>query len=163
MNENNLIQNKGLSSDQARENGRIGGIASGEARRRKKAMKERLLLLMEEPSQIDQATSNGDKMAAALMAKAADGDLKAIRLIGEYLGDFKQKIEFEDTTPKMTIEEAKALYEVGCRLKAEAICSGEAPLILPLFDESCKMLGKLPSDVVRDIMNCDVWDRTFEA
>ena len=46
MNEENLIPISERSSDEVREMGRKGGIASGEARRRKKTMREQTELLL---------------------------------------------------------------------------------------------------------------------
>lgn len=96
MNNENLKPMSERTAEERRELTRRGGIASGQARREKKTIRQRLALLMEEPAAGENET-NGDKVAAALMKKAAAGDLKAIRLIGEYMGEFTQRVELEQT------------------------------------------------------------------
>ena len=49
MNDDNLIPNSERSPEELREMGRKGGIASGEARRRKKTLKEQFELLLSLP------------------------------------------------------------------------------------------------------------------
>lgn len=97
MNERNLIV---PSSEEARKNGRKGGIKSGETRRRKRdlraAMKELLELpvanttlwnsiaeLGIDPKNID----NRAALVAALFAKAASGDVAAFREIRNLIGE----------------------------------------------------------------------------
>lgn len=68
------------TAEEAREKGRLGGIASGEARRRRKTLKEELLLLLEE----------GDtqkSITLALLDKAMSGDTKAFEVIRDSIGE----------------------------------------------------------------------------
>lgn len=68
------------TSSEARENGRKGGIASGEARRKRKTLKEELLLLL----------SEGDtqySVTLALIEKAMSGDTKAFEIIRDTIGE----------------------------------------------------------------------------
>lgn len=109
MNDKNLKPFNQRTTSEQREIARAGGIASGEARRKNKTIRERLLLIMEERTDSGGATL-ADKVAAALMQKAAAGDLKAIRLLGEYLGEFKQKVELQSETRKPS-EVAREILE----------------------------------------------------
>jgi hypothetical protein len=74
---------------------RTGQEKTTEALRKKKTLRERLLLLAETPVE----NSRGEKMASEdviavqLRNKAAKGDLKAIRLYAELTGQLTQQIE----------------------------------------------------------------------
>lgn len=77
MNDENL---RTLSTSEAREIGKKGGINSGLARRERKALKEQLLLLLE----------NGDiqnNICVALLDKAQNGDIKAFEVIRDTIGE----------------------------------------------------------------------------
>lgn len=77
MNDDNL---KTLTPNEAREIGRKGGVASGQARRERKALKEQLLLLLE----------NGDiqeNICVALLDRAQKGDIKAFEVIRDTIGE----------------------------------------------------------------------------
>lgn len=64
---------------EARERGKNGGKASGEARREKKLLKDSLLLLLE--------TGRGQElMCTALLEKAKTGDTKAFEVIRDTIG-----------------------------------------------------------------------------
>ncbi len=79
-NEQNLIPHNKRSKNEARENGRKGGVASGEARRKRKSLREQLELLLE----------NGDtqeSIAVALIEKAMKGDVKAFEVIRDTIGE----------------------------------------------------------------------------
>ena len=88
------------SMSEARENGKKGGIKSGEVRRARKTLKEELLLLLENGN-----TQN--KISVALVQKAIKGDIKAFEVIRDTIGEkptekhelkgeFKQKATLED-------------------------------------------------------------------
>lgn len=98
--EKNLIPMDQRSEDEARELGRQGGIASGAARRRKRALKEAADLYLSlpvsdrrkwnalarrgiDPEDID----NQMAMIAGLTDAAAGGDARAGRLIVDILGE----------------------------------------------------------------------------
>ena len=99
-NEKNLIPMDQRSEDEVRELGRQGGIASGAARRRKRALKEAADLYLSlpvadrrrwnrlanrgiDPEDID----NQMAMIVGLADAAAKGDARAGRLIVDILGD----------------------------------------------------------------------------
>lgn len=72
------------TSEEARRNGRKGGIASGEARKKRKAFKEALLLALE--------TKKGEKTIQeigidAVMEKYMYGDLDAFRVVRDTVGE----------------------------------------------------------------------------
>lgn len=80
MNEDNLIPNSERSPEELREMGRKGGIASGEARRRKKTLKEELIALLE-------TNDNNNKISLAILQKALNGDIQAFTTIRDTIGE----------------------------------------------------------------------------
>ena len=68
------------TSEEARENGRKGGIASGEARRKRKTLKEELLLLLEKGD-------TQERISLALLQKAMQGDTKAFEVLRDTVGE----------------------------------------------------------------------------
>ena len=105
------IQNlKPFTSDQSREkaveNGRKGGIASGKARRDKRAMNKLLVSILEVPATpelitkinkrgicLDENSSNKQVVAATLIACAMDGDIKATKLLMELIGEYTKQVD----------------------------------------------------------------------
>lgn len=96
----NLIPTNRLTEEEQREFARKGGLASVEARRRKKAMKEWAEIIGALP--IDVVGPDGKKIedadldAAAVMAqyrKASKGDTRAARLILDLRGELVQRVE----------------------------------------------------------------------
>ena len=77
MNNDNL---KTLSSSEAREYGKIGGIKSGQVRRERKSFRNHLLMLLE-------TDDIQDELCAALIQKARNGDIKAFELIRDTIGE----------------------------------------------------------------------------
>ena len=102
------------TSEQASENGRKGGIASGEARRAKKNMKQMAKMLMEMPVVGETNKQNlknfgvqsedqnyNTAIVVRLMQKALlEGDTGAIRLLGELTGDFGGAVGAGDDTDR---------------------------------------------------------------
>ena len=100
MNENNLIPNSQRTPEELREMGRKGGIASGEARKRKKTLKEELIALLE-------TNDNNNKISVALLQKALNGDIQAFTTIRDTIGEkpreeVKNVITYEDTLKKVS-------------------------------------------------------------
>lgn len=96
----NLIKAENLTSEQLRERARKGGLASVEAKRRKKTMREALELLMyktELPEQTKQMLKaegvNEDDfnhqmvITRSLIAKAESGDVQAYNAICAMIGE----------------------------------------------------------------------------
>lgn len=79
-NAENLKPNNERTPKERRENAQKAGIASGEARRARKTLKEELLLLL----------SDGDiqnKISVALLKKAQKGNIKAFEVIRDTIGE----------------------------------------------------------------------------
>lgn len=80
-NEQNL---KRLTSKEARENGRKGGIASGKVRAERKTLKEELTLLLEA---VEEGKTNQERMSIALLKEALKGNTKAFEIIRDTVGE----------------------------------------------------------------------------
>lgn len=89
-----------LSHEEAKINGRKGGIKSGETRRKRKTMRENMLALLNmELSEdklksfgVDTSALNGDytiqnAMALSMMIQAMGGDTKAMQLVRDTIGE----------------------------------------------------------------------------
>lgn len=90
MNNGNL---RILSPNEARENGRKGGIKSGQIRKERKALKEQLLMMLE----------SGDiqeNICLALIDKAQSGDIKAFEVIRDTIGE--KPVDREENEVNMT-------------------------------------------------------------
>ena len=81
----NLIPCNQRTKEEAREIGRKGGIASGEARRAKKTMREVLEVLLETVDKGSDKT-NIEVMMASAVRKAMNGDLKAMEFVRDTSG-----------------------------------------------------------------------------
>lgn len=99
-NERNLIPMDQRSQSEARELGREGGRASGEARRRKKSLREAAELYLSLPVSDKRAwnklakdgvapedVDNQMAIIAGLSIKAAKGDAKAAKVLFDLLGE----------------------------------------------------------------------------
>ena len=100
-NEQNLVPfKKGASSEEAKKNGSKGGKASGEARRKRKAMKEQLEMLLKLPVTKEDVIQNIEElgietgeidyqmaMTVALFYKAVKGDTRAYEIIRDTIGE----------------------------------------------------------------------------
>ena len=103
---------KTLSPSEARKQGRKGGKASGEARRRRKAFADAFNTLL----QREFTDHNGNKMqgveaiAAKTFKAALDGDLKAMQIIRDTVGEMPmQRIEIDTIDPAARAEMDKLL------------------------------------------------------
>lgn len=86
------------SKDEARERGRKGGLASGEARRKRKTLKEELLLMLSEGDTQQSVT-------LALIEKAMSGDTKAFEVIRDTIGEKPvDKVMIADVEPSVIAE-----------------------------------------------------------
>lgn len=85
MNNENL--RKIQSTDEARELGAKGGKASGEARRKRKLIRECLNELLSDRVPTAADKTGVEAIAATLFLKALDGDLKAFELIRDTVGE----------------------------------------------------------------------------
>lgn len=95
------------SKSEAREKGRKGGIKSGEVRRERKKLKELLELALQE-TDIKTGKQNDISITAALIKKAAKGDVSAYLAIRDTLGEKpieKQEVKINPITIKDDINE----------------------------------------------------------
>ena len=123
--EENLIPFSKRSKEEAREQGRIGGKASGESRRRKRSLKEAADLFLSLPV-TDQRTFNAMEKAGVnpedtdyqmavivgLTMKAIKGDAKAAKTVIDLLGE-----SATDNQPQQEIKDHSALIEAIKNLK----------------------------------------------
>ena len=100
MNESNLISLADRTTEEQREIARKGGIASGESRRKRKTLKDELIMLLE-------TDNNNNKISLAVLKKALDGDIQAFTTIRDTIGEKPtDKIEQELTsTIRVDIDE----------------------------------------------------------
>lgn len=86
------------SKKEARERGRKGGLASGEARRKRKTLKEELLLMLSE-------RETQQSVTLALIEKAMGGDTKAFEVIRDTIGEKPvDKVMIADVEPSVIAE-----------------------------------------------------------
>ena len=97
-NEQNLIPNSERTPSELREMARNGGLASGEARRKRKTLKEELLLMLSEGETQQSVT-------LALIEKAMSGDTKAFEVIRDTIGEKPvDKVMIEDVESSVIAE-----------------------------------------------------------
>ena len=110
MNDGNL---KRPSSDEARELGRRGGVASGAARRRRKALREALDVYLSLPVQdkrslnrllragVDEDDADTQMLIiSSLVQRAIDGNVRAAKLIFDLVGyDSAQTLDEREDDP----------------------------------------------------------------
>ena len=89
MNEQNLIPNSERTPKQRRENAKKAGIASGEARRKKRDLKLAIQALLEadiKDKKTGETMSGAEAIAVAQFKKAMKGDTKAFEVIRDTAG-----------------------------------------------------------------------------
>lgn len=100
MNDQNLIPNSERSPSEVRENGRKGGIKSGEARRDKKNLRMALEILLEKDftDMQGQTRSGSEAISAKLFSEALKGNVKAFEVIRDTVGQKPvEKVEQQNT------------------------------------------------------------------
>ena len=87
-NEQNLLKPEDLTPEQRRENASKAGKASGEARRKKKILRECLEILLEKEitDKNGNAMTGAEAMAAKVFQQALKGDLKAFEIVRDTAG-----------------------------------------------------------------------------
>lgn len=109
MNDHNLIPTTELTETERRELARKGGIASGEARRRRKQLREDLLAMLDE--EVEFKTKDGQSVKATVQAgvarklikQASEGNLKAIELMAKLTGEFENRVKLEGTVEQVQV------------------------------------------------------------
>ena len=99
------------AGDEARENGRKGGVKSGEARRARKTLREELEILLMQ----DITDKNGRQMktqsaiSASMIKQALSGSTKAFEIIRDTIGEKPiDKLMVAEVNPE-TIDEVEAM------------------------------------------------------
>lgn len=102
MERNKNLRDIDLTHEEAVDYGRRGGVASGEARRKKRLYRDIIAKLGEEefvkvamPDASERRMSFTEAECLALHRRAIKGDVKAIRLLMEISGELKQTVELE--------------------------------------------------------------------
>lgn len=90
------------SKDEARERGQKGGRKSGEARRQKKALRERLELLLRNKDAGGMEAA--DHICIALIDKALGGDVRAFEVIRDSIGEKPVERKEADISGKLVIK-----------------------------------------------------------
>lgn len=115
MNESNLVSLADRTTEEQREIARRGGIASGEARREKKRLKEAIETALELPytdMMTGKTTTNLEAVVAALIEQARKGDVSAFRAIRDSIDGLPvQRIEQETISQETYDRVAKMLEE----------------------------------------------------
>ena len=95
-NEQNLKPNSERTPKERKELAKKAGIKSGEARRKKRDMKAELLLVLDEPIKDKKGHKLPPRRALSmtLLKKALSGDLKAIKLLLEIIGELPKDNNF---------------------------------------------------------------------
>lgn len=105
-NNENLVSLANRTKEEQREIAKKGGLASGEARRKRKTLKEELLMMLE----------NGDtqeSITTALIERAQNGDTKAFEVIRDTIGEKPvDKVMIADVEPSV-IAEVEAIVNGG--------------------------------------------------
>ena len=88
-NNKNLIDNSKRSPNEVRENGKKGGIKSGEVRRAKKTMKEMLNYLLEKEieNKKGEKASTLEAISVSMIKQALNGNVKAFEVIRDTIGE----------------------------------------------------------------------------
>ena len=108
MNEKNLIPNSERTPSELREMARKGGLASVEARRKRKSLKEELLLMLE-----DEEVQKS--VAVALIQEAQNGNVKAFGMLRDTIGEAPvEKVQTTQTVVDLSgfsTDEIKAMLD----------------------------------------------------
>ena len=108
MNEKNLIPNSERTPSELRKMARNGGLASGEARRKRKSLKEELLLMLED-EELQQS------VAIALIKQAQNGNVKAFGMLRDTIGEAPvEKVQATQTVVDLSgfsTEDLKAMLD----------------------------------------------------
>lgn len=138
MNEQNLIRSEDLTPSERRERASKGGKASGEARRRKKDMKQKMKALLELP-----AAANDREQLEALGISPDDMDNEMVLVMSMFLsaaqGDTKAFDRVIQILGKDIAHEELALKKRELKLKEKASSEGDSAALSKL-DE---VLGKI--------------------
>ena len=104
MNDNNLKSFKTYSSEEHRTISSKGGKASARARAERKTMREALITLLENDIKVDNVTMTGiEAISLQLFNKALTGDIKAIALLRDTIGEKPKEVIEKQVVPTVDL------------------------------------------------------------
>ena len=115
--EGNTIGNRFPTGEKQTETARAGGKASAAAKKERKSLKTALaaLLEMEQTNKAGEKKTGYEIVAIGLYNKAMHGDTKAIKLLSELVGEYKQQTDITSGGKALNIvvrsEDTKAAIE----------------------------------------------------
>lgn len=113
----NTIGNRFPTGEKQTETARAGGKASAAAKKERKSLKDALLALleMEHKGKNGEIAKGYEVIAIGLYNKAMHGDTKAIKLLSELVGEYKQQTDITSGGKALNIvvrsEDTKAAIE----------------------------------------------------
>lgn len=114
-----LVKPYDFTSDQDREAASRAGKKGAEVKKQRKNLVTALRTLMEQEftNKQGEKASGYEVVAMGFFKKLKDGDPKAVKLMAELLGEYKQNIEVTDTTPRVNLvvdsqKTAKAVSDI---------------------------------------------------
>lgn len=121
MNDENLIPTTELTESERRELARKGGIASGEARRKRKQMRDDLRAMLDSEQKFSDGKTRRvqEGIVHKLVTAAMSGDLRAIEQIAKLMGEFEQRIKVDGTinTPQIIVQDKDTAEALATILK----------------------------------------------
>lgn len=121
MNDENLIPTTELTESERRELARKGGIASGEARRKRKQMRDDLRAMLDSKQKFSDGKTRRvqEGIVHKLVSAAMSGDLKAIEQIAKLMGEYEQRIKVDGTinTPQIIVQDKDTAEALATILK----------------------------------------------
>lgn len=110
--------NSNQSREEAKKNGRKGGIKSGEAKRRRKTMREMLdyLLAKELTNKNGEKATTLEAMMTSMIKQGLNGNVKAVEFIRDTTGQ-KPTEKVEATNATITVTDEKIIESVMNKLK----------------------------------------------
>lgn len=121
MNDENLIPTTELTESERRELARKGGIASGEARRKRKQMRDDLRAMLDSKQKFSDGKTRRvqEGIVHKLVSAAMSGDLRAIEQIAKLMGEYEQRIKVDGTinTPQIIVQDKDTAEALATILK----------------------------------------------
>lgn len=111
MAQDNLVSIGDRTREEQREITTKGGIASGKARRKKRDLREAVLAALESDLKTKDGTMQPatERIAAAVIVKAANGDITAFKTLFEMLYGSKANVDFTSSDGSMRMPAEIAL------------------------------------------------------
>lgn len=90
----NLVPNSERTPECRKEIARMGGVASGESRRRRKSLREALELVLDEPVAAGSEMTRLDAIVVRALKKLHDNPtMRDVKILAEILGELKISLE----------------------------------------------------------------------